>query len=132
MPLLQFLLGFRALNTPSFTVADDSVFGDEFNKERVASRCYRYLDSDVYFLVARRGRALMVHVCALSREARRLLRKAGYALLFEMPQLYNWCRMIIALVKSMSIYNLCCKIGFKDLGFVRYGASKAKLMTVKL
>ena len=93
-------------------------------------RCYQYDDKPVYFLLSRRGNAMEIHVKADGREGRILLRKGCAAVIEWIPRQFIWCRMLIAPVKEMSVYNLCKKLGFKDGGLIDYPPDKARMMVV--
>ena len=112
----------------SFTEVSGDVFSDDFDKENKV--CFRYLDEDVYFLLSKRGEALEIHVQADGRKGKKRLREASKAIVKQVPNMFPWCRMLIAPVKEASVYNLCIKCGFEDGGLINYPPDKARIMVV--
>jgi hypothetical protein len=111
-----------------FNPVDPKVFGDGFNTE--SKECYRYKDSHVFFLLSRRGMALEIHVAAIGRRGKKRLREACKAIIEQVPNMFPWCKMLIAPVKLASVYNLCIKLGFEDGGLIDYPPDKARMMVV--
>ena len=64
------------------------------------------------------------------RNGKRALRDGCRAIINEVPSIYPWCKMLIAPVKVISVYNLCVKMGFKDGGLADYPPDKAKMMVI--
>lgn len=102
-----------------------------FDVEKVGS-CLKYKNKPVYFLITRRGDAIEIHVGAKGRDGKLLIREAASAVIDWIPQKYEWCKMIIATVSVKSVYNLCIKIGFSDLGESNLFRPVCNLMVIKL
>ncbi len=111
-----------------FVEVSPDVFSADFNKENKA--CFRYLGEDVYFLLSKRGEALEIHVQATGKSGKKKLREASKAIVKDVPDMFPWCKMLIAPVKAASVYNLCIKCGFEDGGLIDYPPDKARMMVV--
>jgi hypothetical protein len=111
-----------------FSLADPIAFGDGFNTE--FKECYKYDDSEVYFLLSKRGEALEIHIAAVGRKGKRRLREALRAMVKEVPKMFPWCRMLIGPVKSASVYNLAMKCGFVDSGSALFEKGEANIMVI--
>ena len=111
-----------------FNLVDSSVFSNEFKTE--LKECYQYNDSQVYFLLSRRGDAVEIHIAAIGRKGKQRLREAGRAIIKQVPIMFPWCNMLIATVIPRSVYNLCLMIGFIDLGKFPFEKGDANIMVV--
>ena len=91
-------------------------------------QCIRHDTAPIYFLLSRRGNGMETHVGAEGREGRLALRRVLQEYLAWVPAQYEWCEMILAPVLMRSVYNLCMKVGFKDLGKQPFRGAYTNLM----
>ena len=90
--------------------------------------CVKYDKAPVYFLLAEKGDAIEIHIGANTREGKKALREAGLNIKQWIFNRYKWCKMIIAPIKTHSVYNLCRKLEFIDVGVADYGEGEARVM----
>ena len=110
-----------------FKFVENDEFKD-FGKDN--AQVLQYKDEDVYFLISKRGGAIEIHVSAKGRKGKLKLREASKAVVDFIPKAYPWCKMLIAPVAIKSVYNLCIRVGFKDLGEAQFEKGKARLMVI--
>lgn len=92
---------------------------------------WKYKHGDVYFLLSRRGESLECHIGATGKAGKYKLAQAGYRWLEQVPEHYPWCKMLLAPVRTRSVYNYCRRMGFQDAGATRYGDGLCRLMFVR-
>ena len=112
-----------------FSVVDNAFDPVEFPFRRAV--CWQYKDNPVHFLLIRRGEALEIHVQAIGRAGKTQLLCACQSVIKESKTAYPWAKMLIAPVKAQSVYNLCNRLGFDDLGIVTTpDHGKTRLMVI--
>lgn len=110
-----------------FKIVKNDVFSS-FGKESAIT--VKYNKGPVYYLLSQRGEAMEIHVSATSREGKRLIREASSAVIQWVEHTFPWCKMLIAPVNIKSVYNLCKKIGFVDLGKGEFENGLANIMVI--
>jgi hypothetical protein len=73
---------------------------------------YKWIGGEIYFSVTCRGLSLNCHV-ASSRKSLRMLGDAIDEFRVFLFDRFEWCRMIVCIVKRPSIVRLCVKRGFQ-------------------
>lgn len=86
----------------------------------------------VLFCAVRKGDAINIHVASDKNNIRNL-RKGCKLFISHMLLTYKWCKMLIATVSTdnKSVYNLCRKLGFQDLGLFSFEGGNANIMVIK-
>jgi hypothetical protein len=110
-----------------FSSCDRPSFFDSFSEIPI---CVKYNKAPVWFLLSQRGRAIEIHIGTNCREGKRALREAGRAIIEHVRVIDPECKQLIAPVISKAVYNLCIKLGFKDLGTVKTNDGYTRLMVV--
>tara|TARA_R110002012_G_scaffold282145_2_gene471797 strand:+ start:300 stop:656 length:357 start_codon:yes stop_codon:yes gene_type:complete len=105
---------------------------NEFFNVKKVGLCKKWTTAPVYFMITKRGQSIEIHIGAKGRDGKRQIRAAGMAIIEYIRQKYTWCKMIIATVALKSVYNLCVKLGFKDLGRCNRFTPPANVMVIKL
>ena len=100
-----------------------------FDSQSVGT-CVKYADYPVYFLLAKRGDAMSIHISAKGRSGKMKTRAAALSVIDWIHTHYPTCKALIATVQKKSVYNLCSKVGFKDLGQANFERGQANIMVV--
>ena len=118
------------LQAKSFLECDDNPF-DSVAFPAENKTCVKYRNGKVFFLLSRRGEAIEIHVLAIGRNGKLCLMDACKKIIDEVKDMFPWVKMLIAPVKLHSVYNLCLKLGFDDLGAVESpDHGKCRLMVI--
>lgn len=78
--------------------------------------CIKWQSGDVYFYISEVKDAMEIHIKATSKEAKRMTRYAAKDVILWVNVMFPWCRGLIATVSKKTVYNLCIKVGFKEVG----------------
>lgn len=93
--------------------------------------CLQYKNYDVWVLLSWRGNAIEMHGIAKGRKAKLQTRNAVKEVIEMIPKIYPDCKMLIAPVKMHSVFNLCKKLGFEDMGNIDFERDNCRVMVIK-
>lgn len=105
------------------------LLSEGFDFDKIAL-CVKYGEYPVYYSLTMRGMAIEIHVSAKGRAGKLKVREASKAVIDWIPKAFPWCKMLIATVSSNSVYNLCKKTGFLDMGMAEKEGKFARLMVI--